>query len=126
MNSQQISYIICAVIFGIIGGICGWLIGKRTYGVNRRRLSSEGEGIELFVGNLPYELTEEKLKELFSKYGRVLSARIITNRYKGKSKGYGFVQMAEKNDAENAIRELNGYEISGRKIIVNEAKTRPR
>lgn len=122
MNQQQIAYTCVGTLIGIIiGFICGWLIGKRSYSTSKSE-----PGVELFVGNLPYELSEQKLQELFSKYGRVLSVRIITNKYKGKSKGYGFVLMAERNSAENAVRQLNGQEFLGRKIIVNEAKNRPR
>lgn len=126
MNQQQIAYTCVGTLVGItIGFICGWLIGRRSPSASKGTNKSE-PGVELFVGNLPYELSEQKLQELFSKYGRVLSVRIITNKYRGKSKGYGFVLMAERNSAENAVRQLNGQEILGRTIVVNEAKSRPR
>jgi RNA recognition motif-containing protein len=78
---------------------------------------------KLYVGNLPYSSTEEELKEMFGKIGSVESASIITDRFSGKSKGFGFVEMASEEDASRAISELSGKEIGGRKIIVSEARS---
>ncbi|MCX7958210.1 MAG: RNA-binding protein [Deltaproteobacteria bacterium] len=78
---------------------------------------------KLYVGNLPYSSTEDELKEMFGKIGSVESVSIITDRFSGKSKGFGFVQMASEDDASKAISELSGQEIGGRKIIVSEART---
>jgi RNA recognition motif-containing protein len=77
----------------------------------------------IYVGNIPWTITEDQLKEYFSAHGQVLSARIITERASGRSKGYGFVEVPEE-DAEKII-ELNGTEYDGRKLVVNEAKPRP-
>ncbi|MDW7651158.1 MAG: RNA-binding protein [Bacillota bacterium] len=77
----------------------------------------------IYVGNIPWSVNEDQLREYFSEHGQVVSARIITERATGRSKGYGFVEVAE-DDAEKII-ELNGVEMDGRKLVVNEAKPRP-
>ena len=78
--------------------------------------------IEIYVGNLSYDLTEDQLRKEFEAYGTVNSARIITNRYNNKSKGFGFVQMPNRPEAEAAVKALNDREIMGRKVKCNEAK----
>jgi hypothetical protein len=95
--------------------------GKRGRG--GRRSESSGGKVELYVGNLSYEVDDKDLGKAFQEYGKVASARIITNRFNGKSKGYGFVEMAERGQAMDAIRGMNGKEIKGRRLVVNEAKT---
>ena len=77
---------------------------------------------KLFVGNLPFNATEDKLKEAFSSYGEVSEVVIIKNKFSGRSKGFGFVTMANDGDAEKAIAEMNGKDFEGRAITVNEAK----
>lgn len=77
---------------------------------------------EIYVGNLSYVTTEDELKDAFSKYGAVTSVRIVTNRFNGKSKGFGFVRMRERSDAERACSALCGQEIGGRKLKANIAK----
>ncbi|PMQ01914.1 MAG: RNA-binding protein [Dictyoglomus sp. NZ13-RE01] len=77
----------------------------------------------LYVGNLPWSTTEEELKNIFSNYGNVISARIISDKNTGRSRGFGFVEV-EDNSAEKMISALNGSEVKGRKIVVNEAKPR--
>lgn len=77
----------------------------------------------LYVGNLPWAATEEEIKSVFSDHGNVLDCRIITERATGRSKGYGFVEVQEE-DVEAIISALDGKEIEGRKIVVNEAKPR--
>lgn len=77
--------------------------------------------MQLFVGNLSYQTDEDELMALFSEIGEVLSVKIISDRYTGKSRGFGFVEMASKEDAEKAISTLNESEQSGRKIVVKEA-----
>ena len=77
---------------------------------------------EVYVGNLSYETTEDELKAAFSKYGAVVSVRIVTNKFTGKSKGFGFVGMRERTDAERACSALDGQEIGGRKLKANIAK----
>jgi len=78
--------------------------------------------VKLYIGNLPWTVSEEKLKELFSKFGEITEATIIADRYSGRSKGFGFVTFASKESADAAIAEMNGKEIDGRAIKVNEAK----
>ncbi len=77
----------------------------------------------LYVGNLPWAATEEEIKTVFGDHGSVLDCRIITERATGRSKGYGFVEVQEE-DVEGIITALDGKEIDGRKIVVNEAKPR--
>ena len=78
--------------------------------------------VEIYVGNLSYDMTEDQLRREFEAYGKVNSARLITNRFNGKSKGYGFVQMPDRAEAEKAVAALNDKEIMGRKMRCNEAK----
>ena len=78
--------------------------------------------VEIYVGNLSYDMTEDQLRAAFEAYGKVNSARLITNRFNGKSKGYGFVQMPDRAEAEKAIAALNDKDILGRKMRCNEAK----
>jgi RNA recognition motif-containing protein len=80
--------------------------------------------VNIYVGNIPYSMSETQMKELFSQYGEVASVKIITDPHSGQSKGFGFVEMAKKEDAENAIQQLNGKDVSGRNIKVNLAKPR--
>lgn len=84
---------------------------------------------KLYVGGLSYDTTEETLKDLFAQTGTVESATIIIDRMSGRSKGFGFVEMASEEEAQKAIETLNGKELDGRNIIVNEARpqeSRPR
>lgn len=78
--------------------------------------------MNIYVGNLSYNTTERDLEEAFGQYGDVSSARIITDKYTGKSKGFGFVEMANSADARAAIENLNGIEMGGRNVTVNEAR----
>ncbi len=78
----------------------------------------------LYVGNLSYTVTDDELNQLFAQYGRVESARVIMDRDSGRSKGFGFVEMTDDNEAQAAIDALNGKENGGRVINVNEAKPR--
>ncbi len=77
---------------------------------------------KLYVGNLSFKVTESELQELFQKVGEVRSVKIITDRYTGQSRGFGFVEMANAEDASRAISELNGKSFKERQIIVNEAR----
>ena len=78
--------------------------------------------VEIYVGNLSYDMTEDQLRKEFEAYGKVNSARLSTNRFNGKSKGYGFVQMPVREEAEKAVAALNDKDIMGRKMRCNEAK----
>jgi len=79
---------------------------------------------KLFVGSLPWSVSDQKLKDTFEKHGSVLSAKIILDRDTQRSRGFGFVEMANPTDADKAIKALNDSEIDGRNIVVNEAKAR--
>lgn len=82
---------------------------------------------KLYVGNLLYEVTDEQLKELFSQAGNVVSASVIRYRDSGRSKGFGFVEMASEEEAKAAIDMFNGQDNQGRKLVVSEARPpRPR
>jgi RNA recognition motif-containing protein len=80
--------------------------------------------MNLYVGNLSYRLTEDELKEAFEEFGQVSSCTIIKDRVTGESKGFGFLEMPEKSEAEAAISGLNGRDLKGRKLNVNEARPR--
>jgi|SRR5688572_18238930 len=79
-------------------------------------------GNKLYVGNLPFSITEDRLHQLFSQSGKVESATIITDRDTGRSKGFGFVEMSTEQEAADAITKFNGSDFDGRSITVNEAR----
>lgn len=79
-------------------------------------------GKKLYVGNLPYSTTDESLAGIFSECGTVDSAKVITDRETGRSKGFGFVEMSNDDEAATAIDQLNGSEVDGRSMRVNEAR----
>lgn len=79
-------------------------------------------GRKLYVGNLPFSVTEQALETAFSAHGRVESVKLITNRDTGESKGFGFIEMSSDAEANAAIAELNGADLEGRAMKVNEAK----
>ena len=83
-------------------------------------------GKKLYVGNLSYNTTEDGLRNIFSSYGAVASAKIITDRDTGSSKGFGFVEMGTDAEASAAIDGANGFSLDGRQIKVNEAMDKPR
>ena len=79
---------------------------------------------KLYVGNLSYGTTDSDLQKMFEEFGTVESAQVITDRESGRSKGFGFVEMGSQQEAEAAIKALNGKEMDGRALTVNEAKPR--
>jgi cold-inducible RNA-binding protein len=79
-------------------------------------------GSKLYVGGLPYSVTEGRLQELFSAHGTVESANVIADKFTGQSRGFGFVEMSSSNEAQSAIQSLNGTQFEGRSLTVNEAK----
>src|ERR1700683_4966162 len=81
-------------------------------------------GKKMFVGGLPYEVDEAKLRELFAPYGKVVGAKVINDRDTGRSKGFGFVEMSTDDEAKAAIAALNGQQNGGRALTVNEARPR--
>lgn len=80
--------------------------------------------MKIYVGNLSYDATEAELQELFGQYGDVVSVALITDRETGRPRGFGFVEMADDSSAREAIEKLNGQEIGGRSLTVNEARPR--
>jgi RNA recognition motif-containing protein len=76
----------------------------------------------IYVGGLPYSVAGEKLQELFSAYGTVETARVITDKYTGQSRGFGFVEMSSQTEAQQAIQALHGSQLDGRELVVNEAR----
>ena len=135
-----------AVAAFVLGMVVAWLLGKvfcRSCGCSaprqaKRQPAQRGEekpfekrkphpapadgSVEIYVGNLSYDMTEDQLRATFEAYGTVGSARLITNRQSGKSKGFGFVQMPNRAEAEKAIAALDDKEFLGRKMKCNEAK----
>ena len=79
---------------------------------------------KIFVGSLPWATTSEDLQSLFAKYGSVLRADVLKDKMTGRSRGFGFVEMENDAEAEKAIQELNGSDLDGRKLVVNEARPR--
>ena len=79
-------------------------------------------GSKLYVGGLPYSATEQQLSDLFAAHGAVASARIITDKFTGQSRGFGFVEMSSDSEAQAAITALNGSDMGGRTLTVNEAR----
>ena len=78
--------------------------------------------MNIYVGNLSYKLNEEDLKKVFEQFGEITSVKIIKDKYSGRSKGFAFVEMADDAQAKDAIDKLNGNELEGRKMVVNEAR----
>jgi RNA recognition motif-containing protein len=93
-------------------GISGGSVLKRK-GVN---------SMNIYVGNLLFDVTEDELKELFAPFGQVTEVRLIMDKFSGKTKGFGFIEMPSKEEAQKAIEGLNGKDIKGRAMTVNEAK----
>jgi RNA recognition motif-containing protein len=82
-------------------------------------------GTRLYVGNLPFSADESQIRDLFAQNGRAVSeVKLVTDRDTGRPRGFGFVEMGTSQDADGAIRELNGYDFGGRALTVNEAKER--
>ncbi len=81
--------------------------------------------MNIYIGNLPYSISEDELRELFAAHGEVKSASIIMDRESGRSKGFGFVEMPDKAQGESAISALNESNVQGRNVRVNEARPRP-
>ncbi len=80
--------------------------------------------MNIYVGNLPYSITEDELRDVFAEFGEVSSANVIMDRFSGQSKGFGFVEMPNNSEADEAIKALNESSLKGRNIKVNQAKPR--
>jgi hypothetical protein len=111
---------------GAAGLVVGFLLGKLGRGGGGYGASGDGDCVEIYVGNLSYDMTEAQMRKEFEKYGAVKSARIISNRFNRKSKGFGFVEMPNRPEAEAAIKALHDKDVLGRKLRVNEAKNKSR
>lgn len=113
---------------GVVGFLAGLLVSK--WGGCESAFHSSGGGsedcVELYVGNLSYDMTEAQMRKEFERFGTVKSARIITHRFNHRSKGFGFVEMPVRDEAEAAIKATNGQDFLGRKLRVNEAKNKSR
>lgn len=81
--------------------------------------------MNIYVGNLSYKVSDQELQEVFEEFGEVTSAKVIKDRETGRSKGFGFVEMENDDDAQTAIEELDGAEINGRTVKVNKARPKP-
>lgn len=77
---------------------------------------------KLFVGSLKWEVTDDQLRELFSQAGNVVSAQVVADKFSGRSKGFGFVEMGSEEEAKAAVEKFNGYDFQGRPLVVNEAR----
>lgn len=80
--------------------------------------------MNIYLGNLSYSATETSIRDLFEGFGQVTTAKIVTDKFTGSSRGFGFVEMANDDEAQKAIAELNGKEFQGRKMVVNESRPR--
>ena len=81
---------------------------------------------KIYVGGLPYSTVDSVLADLFAQYGTVVSAKVITDKFTGQSRGFGFVEMSTADEARKAIQALNGYRLEQRELVVNEAKPQER
>jgi RNA recognition motif-containing protein len=81
--------------------------------------------MNIYVGNLPYSVRDEELRDMFEEFGEVMSAKVIIDRETNRSKGFGFVEMHAEQDGRNAVEALNGTDMGGRPLRVNEARPRP-
>ena len=115
------------IAMGVVGLTIGIIMAKRCKkGRSGYAAGGDGDCVEIYVGNLSYDMSEAQMRKEFEKYGAVKSARIISNRFNHKSKGFGFVEMPNRPEAEAAIRALHDKDILGRKLRVNEAKNKSR
>jgi hypothetical protein len=132
--SGPMVYAVGGLLVGlIVGGVIGFLSGRSGSGGGGAAEASSGGkraggdlGVEMYVGNLAYNLSDKELGHIFGEYGEVVSVRIIKNRMSGKSKGYGFVGMATSAQVDAAIKALNGTDVKGRKLVVSAAKSKGR
>ena len=129
----------------IVGYVIGFLVGSRSAAKNGAKKAQQPQqkkqapvrrdprpvtsrppipagSVELYVGNLSYDMTEDQLRQTFEAFGKVDSVRVVTNRYTEKSKGFAFVVMPNRPEAEKAIAEMNDKDVMGRLMRVNEAQ----
>lgn len=109
-----------------VGLLIGYIAGKFGTREGQPEFYGDGDCVEIYVGNLSYDMNEAQMRKEFEKFGAVKSARIIANRFNHKSKGFGFVEMPNRPEAEAAIKALHDKDVLGRKLRVNEAKNKSR
>jgi len=133
VDNLALALVVVSMLWLVVGIVLGGLLPRRQKAAKVSvRDNAEGRGerqpsqYELYVGNLPYEMSDADLKKLIDPFGDVVSARIITNRISGSSKGYGFVKMSSAEDVRKTVSSLNNKELDGRRIAVSEARTHPR
>lgn len=80
--------------------------------------------MNIFIGNLNFQTTEEQLQDLFIPFGEISSVKIVTDKFSGRSRGFAFVEMPDQKQGENAVNDLNNYILNSRSLVVNEAKPR--
>ena len=97
----------------------GHVLGAEDFNI---LLKEKNMGNKLYVGGLPYSVTEARLQEIFAAHGTVESAKVITDKFTGQSRGFGFVDMGSGGEAQRAIQALNGTDMDGRTLVVNEAR----
>jgi RNA recognition motif-containing protein len=105
--------------------IAGFFVHCSNYCHNRISELKIFVTMNIYVGNLSWQMTDEDLRTLFEQYGSVTSAKIVKDKVSGRSKGFGFVEMPDDTEAQNALSSLYDSEVLGRKIIVNEAQPKP-
>jgi|APCry1669188970_1035186.scaffolds.fasta_scaffold119608_2 RNA recognition motif-containing protein len=133
VDNLVLALVVVSMLWLVVGIVLGGLLPRRQKAAKASvRDNSDGRGerqpsqYELYVGNLPYEMSDADLKKLIDPFGEVVSARIITNRISGSSKGYGFVKMSSAEDVRKTVSSLNNKDLDGRRIAVSEARTHPR
>lgn len=110
------------IVFGMFLAGTASVVVREVVAGNREQSERNSHVTEVYVGNLPFEVTEEDLRQAFSQYGEVSSVKILTDRETGRPRGFGFVEMPDAGQAKEAIENLNETEIAGRSVTVNEAR----
>ena len=136
-NYEVGQILILILVWFLVGLLLGMRIGRNRAGRTGGDSSPRGSdrrapkgpagspgSVEIYVGNLAYDINDDELRKMFSEFGQVESIRVITNKFNGKSKGYGFVNMSDSAGAQDAIRALHGKDVKGRELVVNEAKSK--
>ena len=117
-----IVFVAVVVVVAILAAIFRRKGGKDEGEDDQKAAAASGKAVEIYVGNLSYAMNDDQLRKEFERFGVVKSARVIGHRASGKSKGYGFVEMPHRKEAEIAIKNLNNRDVMGRKLRVNEAR----
>jgi len=131
MELEKAIYALAGLVVGLLAGRYAPLGVKSKSpkgGKGRKpgKVVRRGDGVEMYVGNLAYSVSRRDIEVAFGELGQVVDVRIIRNKMNGKSKGYGFVEMADEKSAKAAVRNLNGKDIKGRPVVVKEASSTAR